>query len=470
MTNKSHAALQAEIEFDDPLCGECLGQVFLRAQLDASNDAPRECALCRQERQCLTFEHLLERCKRVFDDQYKFETQNPDGWRYSFQREGLWERPGENVNHVLQDLGFSYEVAVLVQKGLSDLYDDAQGGDEYLFDEEAQYTEATISGNDLHREWLEIETQLVSGHRYFNKRAESFFADLLENYADALERADRDMALRAGPESGVKFLWRARVFYTDQEIQAAMIDPAKELGPPPKEKAGAGRMNAEQVSVFYGATDQATALAEVRPPVGARVMLAKFVIQSAISLFDLSLLDEINLSHDPFDFKSYQLACKAKFLRDLGERLSRPVLPGRERSDYIITQAFSEFVAQYDEGQFQGLVFDSAQTEGGGRNVVLFNRPQLVAQIMVRNRSSTAHCYEEDEDGCHINYSASVSCIDPNGYVWDGVPTPLLTVDGDSLEVHHIKAVEIKSETFVVRRKIEVTPATDKDVANSSRF
>ena len=467
MTNGSDSVVPDELDFDDPICGECLEQPFLKTDLEASTEKSRECAICGQERPCLTFENLLERCERVFRDQYQFETQNPDGWRYSLQREGLWERPGETVEHVLQDVGFSYELSTMIHSGLSNLYDDAQGGDEFLFDEEAQYTEVAISTNGLHTEWREIETQLVSGSRYFNKRAESFFADLLENYAEVLERADVAMALRAGPSSSVQSLWRARVFYTDREIEAAMIDPNKELGPPPKEKAGAGRMNAEHVSVFYGATDKDAVLAEVRPPVGARVMLAQFAILESISLFDLSLLDELDLKHDPFDIQAFQRVRKAKFLRELGEMLSRPVLPGRERSDYIITQAFCEFVAQQDEGAFQGLAFDSSQTDGGGRNVVLFNRPNLVARLpAVRDQSTIAQCFEQNEDGEEINYYARVSCIKPSGYVWEGAPKPLLDVDGDSLEVHHIQGIKIKSDARTVRRKVEITPATDEDRKN----
>ena len=39
-----------------------------------------------------------------------------------------------------------------------------------------------------------------------------------------------------------------------------------ELGPPPKEVARAGRMNAEGIVVFYGAFDDQTAIAEINRP------------------------------------------------------------------------------------------------------------------------------------------------------------------------------------------------------------
>ena len=37
-------------------------------------------------------------------------------------------------------------------------------------------------------------------------------------------------------------------------------------------------MNAQGIAVFYGAGDVETALAEVRPPVGSRVVTAEFEI------------------------------------------------------------------------------------------------------------------------------------------------------------------------------------------------
>ena len=52
--------------------------------------------------------------------------------------------------------------------------------------------------------------------------------------------------------------------------------------------AAAGRMNARGISVFYGANDPLVALSEVRPPVGARVAIARFEIIRPIKLLDLT--------------------------------------------------------------------------------------------------------------------------------------------------------------------------------------
>jgi len=49
-------------------------------------------------------------------------------------------------------------------------------------------------------------------------------------------------------------------------------------------------MNARGVSVFYGAIDPRVALAEVRPPVGSRVAVARFEIIRPLRLLDLNAL------------------------------------------------------------------------------------------------------------------------------------------------------------------------------------
>jgi len=57
-----------------------------------------------------------------------------------------------------------------------------------------------------------------------------------------------------------------------------MERPDIEIGPPPPARAMAGRMNARGIAVFYGALDAATAVAEVRPPSGSKVLVGRFEI------------------------------------------------------------------------------------------------------------------------------------------------------------------------------------------------
>lgn len=62
-----------------------------------------------------------------------------------------------------------------------------------------------------------------------------------------------------------------RVFQARERLLEALERPDLHLGSPPPHRASVGRMNARGTSVFYDATTSAVALAEVRPPVIARL-------------------------------------------------------------------------------------------------------------------------------------------------------------------------------------------------------
>src|SRR3954470_5589142 len=76
----------------------------------------------------------------------------------------------------------------------------------------------------------------------------------------------------------------------DADTVRAMERPDLEVGPPPPARAMAGRMNARGISVFYGALEAATAVAEVRPPVGSKVLVVRFEILRPVRLLDVEAL------------------------------------------------------------------------------------------------------------------------------------------------------------------------------------
>jgi hypothetical protein len=60
-------------------------------------------------------------------------------------------------------------------------------------------------------------------------------------------------------------------------------------------------MNAQGISVFYGATDASVAIAEVRAPVGGRVAVAKFRITRPLRFLDLTALKDVHVMGSIFD-------------------------------------------------------------------------------------------------------------------------------------------------------------------------
>src|SRR5260221_11974731 len=107
-------------------------------------------------------------------------------------------------------------------------------------------------------------------------------------------------------------------------------------------------MSARGISVFYGATNASVALAEVRPPVGSKVVVARFIITRPLRLLDLTALDDVRDGGSIFDPSLKGRLERAAFLRSLGQCMTRPVMPDDEAFDYVTTQAITNYLATDD--------------------------------------------------------------------------------------------------------------------------
>ena len=161
-------------------------------------------------------------------------------------------------------------------------------------------------------------------------------------------------------------------------MQSILESLSSQLGPPPSDKATAGRMNAEGIPVFYGALEEETCVSEVRAPVGNFVVLVKFDLLSPISVLDLEALSNSESEFSHFDPDYIEKRSRERFLKELVGAMSRPVMPHEEAREYIATQIVSEYLANRVEPRLHGIIFSSAQTEKGGRNVVFFNGARSV--------------------------------------------------------------------------------------------
>jgi hypothetical protein len=137
-------------------------------------------------------------------------------------------------------------------------------------------------------------------------------------------------------------------------------------------------MNAAGISVFYGAMDEDTCIAEARAPVGSDVVIGRFEIIRPVRLLDLDTLKDVYVKGSHFDANYHIRRGQAAFLGRLVWEMSRPVMPRDQEFDYLPTQAVSEYLASCVEPPLDGIVFHSSQAAGEGRNLVLFNRARRV--------------------------------------------------------------------------------------------
>ena len=119
--------------------------------------------------------------------------------------------------------------------------------------------------------------------------------------------------------------------------------------------------------------EEETCVSEVRAPVGSFVVLVKFDLLSPISVLDLEALSNPDSEFSHFDPDYIEKRSRERFRKELVGEMSRPVMPHEEAREYIATQIVSEYLANRVEPRLHGIIFSSAQTGKGGRNVVLFN-------------------------------------------------------------------------------------------------
>jgi hypothetical protein len=154
------------------------------------------------------------------------------------------------------------------------------------------------------------------------------------------------------------------------------------LGPPPSDKAPTNRMSAAGVSVFYGAFERATAVAEasVSMPAGREWILTAGAWQCARSL---QVLDLSELPPVPSLFAaSREWRGALLFLREFVKSISAPVVhDGGEHIEYVPTQILTEHfrkeVAALDGSPLDGIVYPSARRRGGKSLVVFRSRDDL---------------------------------------------------------------------------------------------
>ena len=130
----------------------------------------------------------------------------------------------------------------------------------------------------LYRRWHYFENALHSRTEGDRSEVDDVLMELFGDL-NVYTTVDGDSVVRQRtPEDTTFELWRGRVAQSKEEAALFIDYPSEQIGPPPQiikgdeVKPPAGRMNRKGVSVFYGASNLDTCVAELRPPVGSYVV------------------------------------------------------------------------------------------------------------------------------------------------------------------------------------------------------
>ncbi|WP_232036118.1 RES family NAD+ phosphorylase [Burkholderia stabilis] len=465
---------------DKLICIGCVGDAYLAREMFAAANQEK-CDYCSKFLEITRIGDLADRIEKAFEEHYirTSEQMTSMQWAMMSDKESLyeWERDGSPIVDAIESAAeIPHAAAEDVQTILEERHADvdlAAMGEECEFSSDAYYDEKGPDTREWHEEWSRFERSLKTEARFFNQAAAFHLAEVFGDIDQLKTRDGRALVIDAGPGTALHQLYRARVFQDVRELTDALRFPDLQLGSPPPKQARAGRMNAQGVSVFYGATDDGVALAEVRAPVGSRVAVATFSITRPLRLLDLTALIDVHVIGSIFDSSYLRRVERAAFLRTLGDRMSRPVMPGDESLDYLPTQAVADFLATANVPRLDGIVFSSVQT-ADGRNVVLFHHASRVAAYVVPAGTQVTACegYETDE-GWEEDYSVSeqtppssepeqrtseddfldtILAFDFNTGSSKDQRESTLEVDVHTVAVHYVHSVKVNTTSHSVRR------------------
>ncbi|MEE4149856.1 RES family NAD+ phosphorylase [Pseudomonas viridiflava] len=333
---------------EDVICHQCLSEAFLVGLIGRTGVATK-CSFCSKKRKAIPFENLVSMVDDVLE-RYCHPGRIYDQYDDNGKRSETEQTGDPLVFHVAELLGLDEDdpvtLRVITDLNESSHYDIMQGGDA-KYSDLGNYVWKVIRPREAEARWLKFQAEMKHGNRFFSRHAKDFL-DWLFRGVSSFKSAD-------GSKSVIRELvdeevFRARRCDSASEYDSIINEPAAQLGPPPKEVAGAGRMNPKGLAAFYGAFDRKTCVAELRPPVGGRVVSGKFKLTRPVRVLDFIALDEAYEAKplSTFEATYEEQMGRRIFLKTLHAKITVPVLPNQEH-EYLATQVMAEYLAtQFD--------------------------------------------------------------------------------------------------------------------------
>lgn len=356
------------------ICFECIEDAHLRATVERDG-VQLLCESCGgEDNKAFSYERLGKEMEPIIREHFQL---GPTVKKFYDDDSEGWEQEGDPLSYIVSEvLRQDVENPDELVSAICDAEEYwPSNGEDAFYDSTSQYVRRRATTQALVAEWQHLRDELAHRRRFFSDGARALFDRLFKDVAE-LKTFDREAkkwlpvinTLPAGTE-----VFRARVVRSDAELKSFVCAPVNELSAPPADRAQAGRMNAAGIAVFYGAMSYETCLAEMRPALGGRVLVGAFRTTQALRILDFRSLESARGTELSFFDSMYaDHLARAAFLRRLHCLISRPVVPGSE-GEYLITQTLTEYLAHVHRPEFDGVIFQSVQREGGA-NIVLFGR------------------------------------------------------------------------------------------------
>lgn len=360
------------------VCIKCVNDDFLRKKIIDKSYPNYTCHYCHSVDQCTVLGYLAVIIEKAINDHYEVENDpTREDRRYPPKGIELFEVIQKEIKPESDQLAEDLCQAIFeIWERYSEEAEAPSPDDTFI--------NVGVSEYAISRRWSEMHESLRKHSRFLNAEANEVLKMIFDNVTEDYTKDGKSLITEAGPAHELKHIYRARVFQNDDSLTDALINPEAQLGPPGSELAASGRMNAKGISVFYGATIPEIALSEVRPPVGSKVVVAKFEFIRNLRLLDLTKFKDIDpvLERSMFDESTLNKAIRRKFIARLERELVKPVMPNNSDDGYLVTQVVADFLASHQELNLDGVIFTSIQVSPNYKkvplNVVLFNKASYV--------------------------------------------------------------------------------------------
>ena len=195
--------------------------------------------------------------------------------------------------------------------------------------------------------------------------------------------------------------------------------------------------------------------------------VARFEIIRGIKLLNLKALNEVACDGSIFDSNYADRLERAAFLRHLAGLLALPVLPNRERFEYLPTQAIADYLASRAAVPLDGILFPSMQAGPEGINMVLFHKASRVQEIdlpegtEIKTLGKAGEGYtvweeippeEKEEISAGPIWTNPIKWFDDPGQPVPDYRNPTLRVELDQIKVFQVLSVHFETEDYAVSR------------------
>ncbi len=350
------------------ICSICINDEYLKEEIRKTNKYAGKCTFCDSDEPCMELEELSDQIDQIINDEYEISDETVPKF-VGDEDSPYYEPIGESIDYVIRKIiDLNDEIIDDIVEILRGKYfrDVADGGESFYHDGD------NIVAKDfynplIHDNWLEFCQTIKHHQRFFssdlNEDLRYFFSFIKEI------TFYRDKLIKKIPSETE--LYRARLINNDYEIPEIYNNPTQELGPPPPLICKANRLNPAGIPVFYGAFDRKTAIAEVRPHVGSKVISCIFKTKRELTTLNLHAADngfqEISHFHPQYE----QIVQQQNFLYFLQSEIRKPILPNETDMEFLPLQVLSEFLATQFDPKIDAIIYGSAQIKGGINIVVL---------------------------------------------------------------------------------------------------